>query len=168
MEKKEPKWNVLPIKGLEDGDFNKFTIQFLAKSENGIASRGRKVSEETKKLISQNGKGKTLGRKTSEETKKKIGESSKNRFFSEESRKKKSETIKKIRTIHFNEEAIKNRFEKNCKPILYYTYPEMKFICEFKSAKIASKELKRDRSGIIKILNGTIKEPRKFIFKYKN
>lgn len=232
MSDKKPKWNVIPIKGLEDGDLNKFSLEYLNRSE---AHTGRFVSEETRKIFSKIHKGKTIseeqrkkqsdrlkGTKFSDEHKEKIGLKHKNKIVSEQTRKKLSvinkgkqhteetkekcrlssigvnvgrkhtdetkqklselrkgtkaseETKQKLsesqkkRTNHFNEEAIKNRLEKNQKPILCYSLPDMKLICEYKSIKDAAIDLNRNRGGIIKILNGTIKEPRHITFKYKN
>lgn len=183
--KKEIIWGSIPIIGLEtDEDLNKFPVAQLAKIENGSNGKGRIVSEETKKLISHNSKklrhtdetkeicrqkslGLNVGRKHTQEAKDKLSNSKKGKKLSDEVRKKLSESQKK-RTNHFNEEAIKKRLEKNQKPILCYSYPDMIFICEYESIKSASIDLNRDRGGIIKILNGTIKEPRKLTFKYKD
>jgi hypothetical protein len=182
--KKEIIWGSIIIKGLEDENYNKFPISQLAKIENGHNHKGKIVSEETRKIISENSKklkhteetkekcrqksiGLNIGRKRTEEERKKISEKRKGTKASEETKIKMSESSKK-RTNHFNDEAIKNRRLKTLKPILCYTYPEMKFVCEYESVQAAANDLKRDRYGIIKICKGKIKEPRKLTFKYKN
>jgi hypothetical protein len=130
-------------------------------------SKKLKHSEETKEICRQKSIGLNVGRRHTQEAKDKLSKSKKGKKLSEEGRKKLSEAQKK-RINHFNELAIKNRREKTLRPILCYSYPEMKFICEYESIIEASIKLKRDRGGIGKILNGTIKEPRKLTFKYKN
>jgi hypothetical protein len=132
-----------------------------------IRNKERIVSDETKQKLSKSLIGKTKGYKRSEETKKKIGESRKYVIYSEDAKKRMSNAQKK-RKNHFNEEAIKKRLEKTKRPILYYSYPDMKLIKEFESIKQASIDLKIDRAGILKHLNGTIKNPRKYTFKYKD
>ena len=149
----------------------------------GKSNKGKIVSEKTRELISQNSKklrhtdetkeicrqksiGLNVGRKHTQEAKDKLSKSKIGTKASEETKRKLSEAQKK-RTNHFNEEAVKNRRKKTLKPILCYSYPDMKFICEYESINEASKQLNRDRGGIGKILNGTIKEPRKLTFKYK-
>jgi len=232
MKDKEIVWGSIPIKGLEDGDFNKFPIEYFNRSD---AHKGRIVSNETREKFSKIHKGKKIsdeqkrkqsellkGKKFSEEHKQKIGAKHKGKIVSENTRKKLSkinkgkklseeakekcrqssigvnlgrkhtqetkdklskarigtkaseETKKKLsesqkkRTNHFNEEAIKNRLEKNQKPILCYSLPDMKLICEYKSINDAATDLKRNRGGIIKILKGKIKQPRNITFIYKD
>jgi len=213
--KKDIKWGSIEIKGLEDGDFNKFPYKELKHIEHSAnmkgvnnpmfgkegalkgkkfsdehkqkigekhkdkfvsedtrkklskINKGKKLSEETKEKCRQSSIGVNLGRKHTEETKQKLSKSKIGTKASEETKKKLSESQKK-RTNHFNEEAIKNRLEKNQKPILCYSLPDMKLICEYKSIKDAATDLNRNRGGILKILNGTIKEPRHITFRYKN
>lgn len=64
----------------------------ISESHKGKPShhKGKHLSEETKKILSQ----KNLGKKLSEETKKKIGLASKGRRLSEEARRKISKTVK--------------------------------------------------------------------------
>ena len=150
----------------------------------GQSNKGKIISEKTRKIISENSKklrhtnktkeicrqksiGLNIGRKHTQEAKDKLSKLKKGKKLSDEIKKKLSEAQKK-RINHFNEEAIKNRRAKTLKPIICYTYPEMIFFCEYESITEAPRQLKRDRGGIDKILNGTIKEPRKFTFKYKN
>ena len=172
-----------PFRGKE-GNFKGKTFSDEHKKKIGKAHKGKFVSEETKKLISENSKklkhsdetkellrqkslGLNVGRKHTQEAKDKLSKLKKGTKLSEENKKKLSEAQKK-RTNHFNEEAIKNRREKTLKPILCYSYPDMIFICEYESITAAAFDLGRDKGGIGKILNGTIKEPRKLTFKYKN
>lgn len=159
-----------------------FTIEH--KNKIGTKHKNKIVSEETRKLISENSKklrhsdetkelcrqaaiGINVGRKHTEEAKKKLSEAKKGKKMSDDAKKKMSDSQKK-RTNHFNEEAIKNRKAKILKPIICYTFPNMEFVCEFESITDASIKLNRNKGGIGKILNGTIKEPRKYTFKYKN
>jgi hypothetical protein len=130
-------------------------------------NKGKKHTEETKQICRQKSIGLNVGRKRTEEQRKKISEKRKGSKASEKTRKILSESAKK-RINHFNQEAIINRRLKTIKPILCYSFPEMKYICEYESIKSAAINLNRDRGGILKILNGTIKEPRKLTFRYKN
>lgn len=130
------------------------------------ANKGKKHSEETKEICRQKSIGLNVGRKHTQNAKDKLSKSKTGTKASEETKKIMSEAQKK-RTNHFSEEAIKNRRAKTLRPILCYSYPEMKFICEYESIKSAADNLNRDRGGILKILNGTIKEPRNFTFRYK-
>jgi len=50
----------IEIKGLEDGDLNKYTIKKLSQIEGGQSNKGKKHSEETKKKWSEAHKGKKL------------------------------------------------------------------------------------------------------------
>ena len=99
-------------------DMEKFTIakeRALGKAEYNIAdggqggalNKGRKLSEEWKKHISEGGKGK----KRSEETKKKLSEAGKNRHHSEETKKKLSEAARNRTEEHKRKlsEAAKGR-----------------------------------------------------------
>jgi hypothetical protein len=131
-----------------------------------IVNKGKKLSKETVEKMSKSMMGVNKGKKHSQETKDKLSILKKGTKLSEEGRKKLSEAQKK-RTNHFNEEAIKNRRAKTLRPILCYSVPDMVFICEYESITQASKKLNIDMGGIGKILNGTIKEPRKYFFKYK-
>lgn len=130
-------------------------------------NKNRIVSEETKQKISKSNKGKTKGYKRSEETKKKISESRKNFSHSEESKIKMRESQRK-RTYHFTENAITKRIEKAKKPILCYSFPDKKFICEYDSIISASKKLNINRDSIRKIIKGKSKNPYcGFYFEYK-
>ena len=96
--KKDIKWGSIEIKGMEDGDFNKFPLEYLNRSE---AQTGRFVSEETRKIFSKIHKGKKIsdeqkqkqsellkGKKFSDEHKQKIGAKHKGKIVSEDTRKK--------------------------------------------------------------------------------
>jgi hypothetical protein len=172
-----------PFRG-KPGNLKGKTFSEEHKKKIGEAHKNKIVSEKTKKLISENSKklrhtdetkeicrqkslGVNVGRKHTQEAKDKLSKLKKGTKLSDEGRKKLSEAQKK-RTNHFNEEAIKKRLEKSQRAILCYSYPEMEFICEYKSITEASIKLNRNKGGIGKILNGTIKEPRHYTFKYKD
>lgn len=153
------------------------------KAKIGAAHKGKVVSEETRKLISinssnhrhseetkekirKNSIGLNVGRKHTDEAKRKLSEAKKGTKASEETKKKLSEAQKK-RTNHFNEAAIKNRREKTMVPIECYLVKDNTSVGEYESIQSAVKILKVSTSGIDKILNGTITNPRKYYYKYK-
>lgn len=142
-------------------------VSDVTRKKIGENSKKLKHSDETKEICRQKSIGLNVGRKHTQEAKDKLSKLKKGIKASDETKIKLSEAQKK-RTNHFSEEAIKNRRVKTLKPILCYSYPDMKFICEYESIISAATNLNRDRGGILKILNGTIKEPRKLTFKYKN
>ena len=142
-------------------------VSDVTRKKIGENSKKHKHSQKTKEICRQKSIGLNVGRKHTQEAKNKLSKLKKGTKASDETKRILSEAQKK-RTNHFNEEAIKNRRAKTLKPILCYSYPDMKFICEYESIISAATNLNRDRGGILKILNGTIKEPRKLTFKYKN
>ena len=130
-----------------------------------IANKGKKLSKETVEKMSKSMMGVNKGKKRSDEAKKRFSEIAKNRQFSDETRKKMSEK-RKGRPV--SDLAKQRALETNRRPILCYSFPDMIFICEYESITEASRILKKNRGGILKVLNGTIKEPRKYFFKYKD
>jgi len=129
-----------------------------------FATKGRKVSKEHREKIAKSNKGKNVGKKRSEETKKILSEIAKNRKYSNETRKKMSE---KRKGKPFNKIASERGLEVKRKPILFYILPEMELLKEFPSLMDASKNLDIHRGNILRILNGKIKNPKKYFFKYK-
>jgi hypothetical protein len=127
-------------------------------------NKGKKLSKETIEKLRQKSIGLNVGRKHSDEARKKHSENAKNRIFTEETRKKMSE---KRKGKKLPESAKINSILATSKPILCFSMPDMKFICEYPSIKSAAKDLKRNIHGIIKICKGKIKNPRKYTFRYK-
>jgi len=153
-------------KKIGDGHRGKIVSE---ETRNRISKQSKKLrhTEESKEKCRQRSIGLNVGRKHTQEAKDKLSKLKKGTKASDETKRILSEAQKK-RTNHFNEVAVKNRRAKTLKPILCYSYPDMKFICEYESIIEAATKLNRDRNGITKILNGTIKQPRKLTFKYKN
>ena len=127
-------------------------------------NKGKKHSDKTKEICRQKSIGLNVGRKHSQEVKDKLSKLKTGTKLSEETKRKMSEKRKGKPISSLTRQKSK---EATSKPILYYTYPDMKFICEFESISEASRKLNRDKGGIGKILNGTIKNPRNYTFRYK-
>ncbi len=117
-----------------------------------------KMSSSAKKRPSNN-----KGNKYNAEILKKLSESHKGNKHSEITKKKMSKSHKG--KIPVNKD--KNVIRCDSKTLICYSYPNMEFIKEFDSVSIASKELNMSRSSILRHLNGGVKNPRKYTFRYK-
>ena len=150
--KKDIKWGSIEIKGMEDGDFNKFSIKQLTAIENAaIATKlniesghyqkysksalGTKRTEEQSLKLSENRK----GRKLSDEARKNISIGAKNR-------KEPSKLKGKKRTEEEKKKMSENRMGKGLGRIITDGHREKlkealktKFVCEFCNREIGGK-----------------------------
>lgn len=148
--KKDIKWGSIKIKGLEDGDFNKFSIKQLTAIENAAiatklnienghyqkyskAALGTKRTEEQKKKMSKSSK----GRKLSDEAKKKIADKAKGRISKLRGKKRTEEQKKKMSENRMGKgvgRIITDEHRQKLKEAL-----KTKFVCEFCNREIGGK-----------------------------
>lgn len=104
--KKDIKWGTIVIKGLEDGDFNKFTLKQLTAIENGQLAK--LIPKEVRKDIGRRSGESRIGRKASEEHREKISLALSGKTKSEKHKKKISEnkTGKKQSKEHIEKKKI--------------------------------------------------------------
>ena len=104
--------------------------------------KGKEISEETRRKISQSLK----GRKLSEETKAKLRETSKHIVHTEEARKKISDKVSKA-VLQFDKDG--------------------NFVNEYKNARIASEETGTRFSSISSCCHGKYKSANGYVWKFK-
>lgn len=142
------------------------------KFRNSLRNKGKVLSQETKDKISKTQKGKIITEKTrqkisrshigmtnSEESRKKISDGNKGKTITEETKRKISKSLKG-RKKEFKE-------RDKCKKTILQFDKSMKFIREYKSISIASKETGILRTAIINNLKNLTKTSGNFIWKYK-
>lgn len=157
--------------GAKGGYFKNKKHTKISKSKISNSLKGRFFSEEHRKKIGVATKKRMTGYVCSKETRIKLGKSSKrlwqdpsfrkNQLEKMKSRKHSEETKNKISLSHQKGEK-----HHNAKAILCFDVYN-NFIDEFGSIKIASDYFGIPPCYISKILRGTIKNPSRFIFKYK-
>lgn len=139
-----------------------------SKRKISLANKGRKVSEEGRLRMSTAFKGKGLGRKISQEWKDKIRAAKVGVSRSEETKKKLSiwRTGRKFPDINLDTENRRKMYERNKKPIIQYDLMG-NIVNEFTSVLDATKNATVSMGSIFNSLSGRVKNPTKFIFKYK-
>jgi len=159
-------------------------IDGLNMTDGGEGMLGYKYSDESREKMSKSRKGKPKyklrGRPLSEETKRKLSEKAKLRPNPNKGKKYSEERKKKIGLSkignkymlgkkHSDETREKMKISKSKisgKPILQFDL-DGNFMCEYMSKREASRCTKVDRKVIDSIINGRKDKRHKFLFKYK-
>jgi len=130
-------------------------------------NKNKKMSDETRKKMSESAKNRKFKLVLSKETKELISMKSIERFKDDSEREKLRISNKRYEDSKSNEQKLQDILKQNNKFVIQYD-KEMNFINEYPSLNNASKKMKIDVSNIIKCCKGVYKSAGGFIWRYKN
>lgn len=129
-------------------------------------SKNKKMSDETRKKMSESAKNRKFKLVLSEEAKRIISIKSRERFKNEDERNRLRISNKKYEESKTEEQKLKDILIQNPKSVLQFD-KDMNLISEYISVRDAERKTKIVRSNIIKCCNGKVKSAGGFIWKYK-
>lgn len=129
-------------------------------------NKNKKMSEETKKKMSESAKNRNFKLILSEESKKLLSFISKERFKDDNERMKLRTSNKRYEDSKTENQKLQDILKQNNKFVMQYD-KDMNLICEYPSVRFAERKTNINRSNIIKCCNGKYKSAGGFIWKYK-
>ena len=129
-------------------------------------NKNKKMSDETRKKMSESAKNRNFKLVLSDETKKILSEKAIERFKDDNEREKLRISNKKYEDSKSDDQKLQDILKQNNKFVLQYD-KEMNFIMEYPSTREAERKTKIYRANISKCCKGKVKSAGGFIWKYK-
>jgi hypothetical protein len=130
-------------------------------------NKNKKMSEETRKKMSESAKNRKFKLVLSDDTRRIISEKTKKRFEEESEREKLRISNKKYQESKTENQKIKDILLQDSKSVIQYD-KNMNFISEYLSIRDAERKTNIDRSNITKCCKNKVKSAGGYIWKYSN